>query len=311
MDNTDCDDADPDKHPGQTWYKDQDGDGYSDGTSTISCERPAGYYLAIELTATSGDCDDTDLNEYPGQVWYHDLDGDGHSDGTSTISCERPANFYLATELDSTSEDNCPTVSNSDQADDDSDGIGNVCEDDDDDGIASPVDGYMDNDTFIDESILFSANFTDAPYGGVTSGSMDDRADLIFSIGDSETGGVSISATGGTGEAAISLCGFNLTVTNGDYCIATCGSLTLDVAAGPVEVNLDASDYVSIPTSVGAKIIEVSHGMYSVENLAGTEPVVVHIDGKEIEVDPGEEVVVKVSFPWTMFLPAITGSTQQ
>ena len=66
-DNSDCDDTDPNEHPGQTWYKDVDSDGYSDtSTNTSSCERPAGYKVSSELTATSGDCDDTDQNRNPG-----------------------------------------------------------------------------------------------------------------------------------------------------------------------------------------------------------------------------------------------------
>jgi hypothetical protein len=63
----DCDDNDVNEHPGQTWYKDADGDGYSDGTTnTTSCTRPADYKVASELTATSGDCDDNDADVYPG-----------------------------------------------------------------------------------------------------------------------------------------------------------------------------------------------------------------------------------------------------
>ena len=68
-DNSDCDDNDPDEHPGQTWYKDEDNDGYSDGTTdTTSCERPTGgYKTALELTDTSVvDCNDSDTTVYPG-----------------------------------------------------------------------------------------------------------------------------------------------------------------------------------------------------------------------------------------------------
>ena len=83
-DNTDCDDTDPNEHPGQTWYKDADSDGYSDGsTNTSSCIRPTGYKVTSELTATSGDCDDNDQNQNPGAPEVcngEDDDCDGETD---------------------------------------------------------------------------------------------------------------------------------------------------------------------------------------------------------------------------------------
>jgi hypothetical protein len=96
----DCNDNDANEHPGQTWYKDADNDGYSDGTTnTTSCARPTGYKLATELTATSGDCNDADANDHPGQTWYKDADNDLYSDGTNTTQCARPTNYKLASEL--------------------------------------------------------------------------------------------------------------------------------------------------------------------------------------------------------------------
>ena len=40
----DCDDSDPDEFPGQTWYKDADGDSYSDGTTQTQCTDPGATY---------------------------------------------------------------------------------------------------------------------------------------------------------------------------------------------------------------------------------------------------------------------------
>ena len=63
----DCNDADANEHPGQTWYADLDGDLFSDGTTLIQCTRPlADYYVDTELTAISGDCDDTNSAINPG-----------------------------------------------------------------------------------------------------------------------------------------------------------------------------------------------------------------------------------------------------
>jgi hypothetical protein len=38
------------------WFADQDNDGYSNGNTLTQCDRPAGFKLAAELTATTGDC---------------------------------------------------------------------------------------------------------------------------------------------------------------------------------------------------------------------------------------------------------------
>jgi len=76
----DCDDTDPDIHPGAidpcdsidqdcnggpiltTWYQDNDGDTYGNDAVFISdCTQPVGYVLA------NGDCEDTNANVFPGQ----------------------------------------------------------------------------------------------------------------------------------------------------------------------------------------------------------------------------------------------------
>jgi len=88
----DCDDEDPDAHPGAEWYEDLDGDGYaSGGVPVVQCPRPAGW------TVFTGDCDDTKsfvspaAEETPGDgfdqdcdgvdLCYLDLDGDGYGSG--------------------------------------------------------------------------------------------------------------------------------------------------------------------------------------------------------------------------------------
>ncbi len=105
---TDCDDADANEYPGQSWYTDADADGYGNGDMVISCERPASTaYFAAELQQTSGDCDDTRNIVYPGApevcddldndcngevdedlpllTYYRDADGDGFGDATDAI----------------------------------------------------------------------------------------------------------------------------------------------------------------------------------------------------------------------------------
>ncbi len=63
--NIDCNDFDEDEFPGQVWYKDWDGDGYSDGTSQVACMRPVNYKHAGELQIGT-DCNDTNSTINPG-----------------------------------------------------------------------------------------------------------------------------------------------------------------------------------------------------------------------------------------------------
>jgi putative metal-binding protein/concanavalin A-like lectin/glucanase superfamily protein/type IX secretion system substrate protein len=99
-------------NPAPTWYKDLDNDGYSDGITQVACSQPAGFKLAVNLTATSGDCNDYDANQFPGQTWYKDLDNDGYSDGTSVVQCAKPTGYKTAAQLTATSGD-CKDLSGS------------------------------------------------------------------------------------------------------------------------------------------------------------------------------------------------------
>ncbi|MFH1466906.1 MAG: putative metal-binding motif-containing protein, partial [Pseudomonadota bacterium] len=132
-DGYDCDDTDPEVHPGATevcngidddcdgtvdadaadaatWYLDGDGDGFGDpDLGLIACDRPAGYI------DDGTDCDDGDADIHPGAAercdgldndcdgevdedvqgtWYADVDGDGYGDpALSTASCDPGAGW--------------------------------------------------------------------------------------------------------------------------------------------------------------------------------------------------------------------------
>lgn len=67
------------------WYKDLDGDGYSDGNTEYSVSQPIHYYMASELTATTGDCDDVNSAVNPG---VEEICGDKiDNDCDGTIDC--------------------------------------------------------------------------------------------------------------------------------------------------------------------------------------------------------------------------------
>jgi len=67
------------------WYKDSDGDSYSDGDKIESIEQPAGYFLPVNLLAIDGDCNDDDGNINPGAVEIPNDDIDNDCDGISEL----------------------------------------------------------------------------------------------------------------------------------------------------------------------------------------------------------------------------------
>lgn len=109
--NSDCNDADKTIGSGTVWYKDADGDGYSDGTQLTKCSQPQGYKTAGELRDTNGDCNDNDAARNPATVWVLDADGDTYY-GSRRTQCSSPGTGYviITTQRGGDLYDNDPTV---------------------------------------------------------------------------------------------------------------------------------------------------------------------------------------------------------
>jgi hypothetical protein len=129
------------------WYKDDDGDGYTDGTTKVSCEKPAGYVSQ----ALPGDCDDNDKNINPNTVWFRDEDKDGYyPEGFTAVSCTAPAGYVLSAKSGDCN-DNDPNVNPGKT--EICDGKDNNCNNQIDEGVLlvfykdSDKDGYTDGTT--------------------------------------------------------------------------------------------------------------------------------------------------------------------
>lgn len=189
LDNTDCDDNNANRFPGNpevcdgidndcddvvdegvliTYYRDMDGDGFGDsGNTTQDCSLPSGY------VTNNTDCDDNDADEFPGQTWYKDFDGDNYSDGASVVACLRPNFYFIAEELIATSGDCDDNNNNAFPGNPEvCDGVDNDCDMSVDEGVLNMYYKDHDGDTYGDPNVFTQA--CSAPQGYVEN---DDDCD--------------------------------------------------------------------------------------------------------------------------------------
>ena len=143
----DCDDSDALEFPGQTWFADLDDDGYSSGATQISCLRPGGHKVAVELASTTGDCNDNDEDINPAAteicdgidnncdgnlddgvltIYYRDMDGDSYGNPSNTTqACSQPTG-YVSNDDDCDDSDPLEKPGQTWYADLDDDGYGKI-----------------------------------------------------------------------------------------------------------------------------------------------------------------------------------------
>ena len=195
----DCNDSDSSMNPGKAeicdnkdnncnglidegvklvFYKDLDGDGYTDGTTSVGCSAPSGYVLS----ATSGDCNDNDPNINPGKAEICDgIDNNcngqpdegfnvGQSCTVGVGECARTGQFVCkadgtGTECNATPGTPTPEVC---------DGLDNNCNGIIDDGVLLVFYKDMDGDGYTDGTTSVGCS---APSGYVLSATSGDCND--------------------------------------------------------------------------------------------------------------------------------------
>ncbi len=164
-DDTDCDDSDWYKQPGQKWYRDRDGDKWSDGMRKTTCERPDGYFTRAELRDVVGDYDDKNASINPDaeelcngvddncndqtdeccEMYCEDADGDGHGNPNYAISdCIQPDGYVDESFCDDCDDSDPLLVKNTYYRDADGDGYGDRH---DTDQACEPPEGYVTDNT--------------------------------------------------------------------------------------------------------------------------------------------------------------------
>ena len=151
-------------------------------------------------------------------------------------------------------------------------------EDKDGDGIIDQVDT---------DPNFFSNDFNDNEGG---SGFIMDRWGWTVTVWDGFEGRLYAGARGsGTQDAHIVACGNDVFLNQTDAIGMLCGSLTLEVFRGPVDVGFGVDTFISIPTGGIGRITEAPAGQFLVENLGSVTLRVIDSAGNEIApVAPGD-----------------------
>lgn len=170
--------------------------------------------------------------------------------------------------------------------------------DSDDDGINDSIDGRVVPNTtnFIDDSGVYSNQFTDQHLGGTTYGEIIDRNGLDVFIDDLSLSGVVINVKGDwMTYALINVCGIPYAFYGGDSGTMTCGSSTALILSGQPEAHLLGNVLLLLPNGSMSTIDELSEGGYSILNHdQSLGPITIVDNGVELDVQAGESENVSV-----------------
>ena len=172
----------------------------------------------------------------------------------------------------------------------------------DGDGIKDLVDGEFVSGAFVDESSVYSDNFTDEHLGGTSFGFIVSRTNVTVTVvEEANPQGLRVAAIGGTGNARVRSCDNPkaIKLTSGDEIVITCSALTVRVLVGPVEIELSEEAIIIVPTGATVTVTELGGEQFEIKNSSpgGTPPVLIEIRDETIEVAPGESYVVCLVMP--------------
>ena len=150
---------------------------------------------------------------------------------------------------------------------------------------------------YVDQSKVFSGNFTDQNLSGTSFGSITSRGDLIVQaidlVSPTEMQGMQIEAIG-AGTAQVQTCNDPVVVTDltdGDVVNFKCGSVTTIVERGDgVKLVMGDGDIiVAAPVGAITVITQTAGEDIQIENSPESNAsIVVTISGQELQVDPGD-----------------------
>lgn len=161
------------------------------------------------------------------------------------------------------------------------------------DGILDPVDT---------NAAVASNDFSDVPRGGTTTGAIVMRGPVMLTIADAPApAGVRITASSGGVPipTQVSVCGGSalLSFFGGEDVVVTCGSVTVRVFHGPVEIRYTSASGATATTSLGAgNTLTFEPATFTFTATAtNASSVVVLVAGGSLAVAPGATVTVQAT----------------
>ncbi len=305
-DGTDCNDADATVYPGAvencanvtvdnncngssaeseaidlvTFYADTDADGSGDSAVTaLACSAPSGY------TVVAGDGCPSDANKItPGICGCGTTDADGDNDGL--VYCF----------------DNCPSVANADQANCDSDTLGNACDlDDDNDGAFDINDAFACNAAKSNLDSTFTTAQISAFLTTASAATVDATSMSIEQLGAIADGASSIAVNGISGTFTV-----NSALTSAQIS-AILGKVQPIGGVGGAIVTVDATNMTDAQLGVVAASIA---SVTTVENVSITASLNANAIAALVSKTPaGEAAVNATGMSAQQLMASISGST--
>ncbi len=305
-DSTDCNDADATVYPGAvencanvtvdnncngssaeseaidliTFFADTDGDGSGDSAvPALACSAPSGY------TLVAGDGCPSDANKItPGICGCGTTDADGDNDGL--VYCF----------------DNCPSVANADQANCDSDTLGNACDlDDDNDGAFDINDAFACNAAKSNLDSTFTTAQISAFLTTASAATVDATGMSIEQLGAIADGASSIAANGISGTFTV-----NSALTSAQIS-AILGKVQPIGGVGGAIVTVDATNMTDAQLGVVAASIA---SVTTVENVSITASLNANAIAALVSKTPaGEAAVNATGMSAQQLMASISGST--
>ena len=171
-----------------------------------------------------------------------------------------------------------------------------IADDPDGDGITECIDT---------QPAQFSDDFDESPIDGETEGTIESREDQNISILDQQNPeGIffTVDNGGGTSPGLIVACdeAGELEVDSGDSGTITCGSITISIISGSVDVQFNTGGIPATTTMVTTNTLTFDDDDLIITNNSMTDDAVIKIGSVTITLAPGESInITQFAFPPT------------